>query len=314
MITGPPAVLDRARRLVDSAMRTALAGLNDELRLPAEYHFEGGGKGVRPALAVLSAESVGAEAEVAIPGAVAIELVHNYSLLHDDIIDGDRERRHRTTVWARFGIGEGIIVGDALHALAFEVLAAERSPERARATAELSVATGRMITGQSLDMAFDHRSGVTLEQCLAMERGKTGALLAYAASVGAILASAPEPEIDALRGFGMNLGIAFQAVDDILGIWGDPALTGKPAGSDIRERKRSVPVTMALAESEELRTLYDTDDTDDIDVDQARGLIESTGARERTEALALSHLDLALAAIEHDELADLARFVVEREF
>ena len=120
------------RRLVDPALVATLQRLHPDLRRAAEYHLgyveadgtpaAGGGKGVRPALALLSAEAVGAHAEVAVPGAVAVELMHDFSLLHDDIIDGDRERRHRPTVWALFGVGQAILVGDALQTLAHQVL------------------------------------------------------------------------------------------------------------------------------------------------------------------------------------------------
>ena len=133
MNTATPAVLERARLLVEPSLSAAVDRLADELRLLARYHFgwvdaDGSpsdavaGKGLRPALAVLSAEAVGAPAGVAVPGAVAVELVHNFSLVHDDIIDGDTERRHRATVWAAFGTDEAIISGDALHNLAYRVL------------------------------------------------------------------------------------------------------------------------------------------------------------------------------------------------
>ncbi len=239
-------ILDRVRGMVDPAIGDALAGLGDGLGEPARYHFMGRGKGIRPALAILSAEAAGAPPETGVPGAVAIELIHDFSLIHDDIIDGDTERRHRTTVWAKFGTGVGVLVGDALHALAFEVLLADPTPERVEASRALTGAVSAMIAGQSLDMANDGRSCTTLEQCLTMERGKTGALLSYASSVGAILAGADDALIEGLADYGMNLGVAFQAVDDLLGIWGDPERTGKPAGSDLRERKLSLPVVIAL--------------------------------------------------------------------
>ena len=131
-----PSILGRAKELVDPATAAAVSGLCDELRVPAEYHLQGRGKGTRPALAILSAEAVGAPPETGVPGAVAIELIHDFSLIHDDIIDNDAERRHRPTVWAKFGTGVGVVVGDALHALAFEVLLRDVSPARIRAAKE----------------------------------------------------------------------------------------------------------------------------------------------------------------------------------
>lgn len=325
-----PGILERAKKLVDPAIAAALSGLRDKLRVPAEYHFQGRGKGTRPAMAILSAQAVGAPPETGLPGAVAIELIHDFSLIHDDIIDNDVERRHRTTVWAKFGTGVGVIVGDALHALAFEVLLADPSPARIRAAKDLSEAVSAMIAGQSMDMAFEERSHITLEECLAMEEGKTGALLSYAAGVGATLAGADDAVVGTLRDYGAHLGIAFQAVDDLLGIWGDPERTGKPAGADLRERKKSVPVVIALnsgtSSAMELAELYARPDSDGADTDAARALVEAGGGREETQALARTHYDLAVSALESlsetegvvsevvDEMRLLAEFIVGRDF
>ncbi|WP_419927824.1 polyprenyl synthetase family protein [Candidatus Poriferisocius sp.] len=329
-MSGAPDILGRARELVDPAIAAALGGLCEELRVPAEYHFKGRGKGTRPALAILSAEAVGAPAETAVPGAVAIELIHDFSLIHDDIIDNDAERRHRPTVWAKFGTGVGVVVGDALHALAFEVLLSDPSPPRVSAAKNLAEAVSAMIAGQSMDMAFEELPSVTLEQCLAMEQGKTGALLAYASSVGAILAGAEDTVVEELVDFGAHMGVAFQAVDDLLGIWGDPERTGKPAGADLRERKKSVPVVIALnsdtSEAEELADLYARPEWDAGGVDAARALVEAGGGREHTQALARDHYDLAVSALDSlsscegvvvevvEEMRSLAEFIVGRDF
>lgn len=329
-MSGAPDILGRARELVDPAIAAALGGLCEELRAPAEYHFKGRGKGTRPALAILSAEAVGAPSETAVPGAVAIELIHDFSLIHDDIIDNDAERRHRTTVWAKFGTGVGVVVGDALHALAFEVLLSDPSPPRVAAAKNLAEAVSAMIAGQSMDMAFEEMPTVTLEQCLSMEQGKTGALLSHASSVGAILAGADDTIIEEMADFGAHLGVAFQAVDDLLGIWGDPERTGKPAGADLRERKKSVPVVIALNSdtpvAEELADLYARPDWDAGSVDAARALVEAGGGREHTQALARAHYDLAVSALDSlssseevvgevaEQMRSLAEFIVGRDF
>lgn len=325
-----PGILERAKKLVDPAIAAALGGLCDELRVPAEYHFQGRGKGTRPALAILSAQAVGAPSETGVPGAVAIELIHDFSLIHDDIIDNDSERRHRTTVWAKFGTGVGVVVGDALHALAFEVLLSDPSPPRVRAAKELAGAASAMMAGQSMDMSFEEVPSVTLEQCLTMERGKTGALLAYASSVGAILAGADEIVVEELADFGAHMGVAFQAVDDLLGIWGDPERTGKPAGADLRERKKSVPVVVALnsdtSAADELAALYARSDWDGGDVDAARALVEAGGGREHTQALARAHYEMAVSTLDSlaksegvvveavEGMRSLAEFIVGRDF
>ncbi len=325
-----PGILSRARELVDPAIAAALSGLCPELRVPAEYHFQSRGKGTRPALAILSAEAVGAPSETGVPGAVAIELIHDFSLIHDDIIDNDAERRHRPTVWAKFGIGVGVVAGDALHNLAYEVLLSDPTAPRVKAVKHLTAAVSAMIAGQSMDMAFEERTLVTLEECLAMEQGKTGALLSYATSVGAILAEADDSVVDGLAEFGAEVGVAFQAVDDLLGIWGDPERTGKPAGADLRERKKSVPVVIALnsgtSAAEELAELYSRPDWDVGGVDAARALVEAGGGREGTQALARTHYDRAVSALDslaaHEEVVEevveefrqLADFILGRDF
>ncbi|MXW41550.1 MAG: polyprenyl synthetase family protein [Acidimicrobiia bacterium] len=321
------AILERAKALVGPAIFEVLRRLNPELSMSAIYHCEGKGKGARPALALLSAEAAGATSHVGLPGAVAIELIHDFSLIHDDIIDADTERRHRPTVWAKFGVGTGVITGDALHALAYETLLSDPTPARVRAAGELTRAVSAMIAGQSMDMAFEHLPTITVEQCLAMERGKTGALLSFACSVGAILADADEGFISALADFGMHLGIAFQATDDLLGIWGDPARTGKPAGSDLRVCKKSMPVVIALNNSSsvavELAKIYGCQDEgrfisdglaqtdlaqmdlvaaqpvlDDAAVNKAQVLVEAGGGREQTQALARQHFEEAVTALD----------------
>ena len=342
-----PEILGRARRLVEPALRAAVDRLSPELRPVAQYHLgwvdpDGqpvggdGGKGVRPALALLSAEAVGAPAAIGVPGGVAVELVHNFSLIHDDVIDGDDERRHRPTVWALFGVGRAVIVGDALLALAQQVVLhpdelvalGDAGPEpaaAARACSAIADATAQMIAGQALDMAFESVPGVDVEGCLAMEAGKTGALLGCAASVGALLAGADEVTVAALDRYGRELGLAFQAVDDLLGIWGDPVRTGKPAWSDLRQHKKTLPIAAALGETgpdaEELAALLASEHLEESQIARAALLVEICGGRQSAIDEADRRLTSALQAVEEAdldakaaaELADVARFVVERE-
>ena len=329
--------LERARLLVEPALEAAVDRLCPDLRLPARYHFGwdehngspagvGAGKGLRPTLALLSAEAVGAPAEVGVPGAVAVELVHNFSLVHDDVVDGDTERRHRLTVWAAFGTDEALIAGDALHTLAFQILLAEADPPRVAAARRLVSATTAMIAGQAADMALDDQSVVTLEDCLAMEAAKTGALLGYAASVGAVLADADPATVDALDSYGRQLGLAYQAVDDVLGIWGEPEVTGKPTGNDLRQRKKSMPVAVVLSAggtaAADLDAVYGRRGAlDDDELARAAAIIESAGGREATLAEAGRRLEAALVSLEGveldsralRELEEVARFVVERD-
>ncbi len=335
-MTEAPAILDRARVGIDPAMRLAVRSLDPNLATPATYHLgwtdEHGqptpgsaGKGVRAALAVLGAEAVGGTADDCIPGAVAIELIHNFSLIHDDIMDGDRTRRHRRTVWDVFGVGDAIIVGDALHVLAFQVLLADTSDSRSlRALSRLTDATAAMIAGQAQDVALDRAQTATLEQCLAMEANKTGALLAQSIAIGAELGGGDANQTSALERYGMALGRAFQAIDDVLGIWGDPAVTGKPAGNDLRERKKSVPIALALDAGGELRDTvlraYENEPDDDQIVLLSAALADG-GIRRQVEAVAQQELQAALGALQSAptleatasaELRSLAQFVVTR--
>ena len=331
-----PAVLDRARTIVTPALRAAVTRLSPELRLPAEYHLGwvdldgrpatgSSGKHVRAALALLSAAAVGADETVAVPGAVAIELVHNFSLLHDDVIDVDRERRHRTTVWAAFGVGPAITTGDALHTLAIQVLLEAGTPEAVRAVSALAAGTSRMIAGETVDIVFETRDDVTWDECLEMSSAKTGALLACAAELGALLAGAPAHRVASLGAYGLHLGLAFQAVDDLLGIWGETATTGKPVFGDLRQQKKTLPITAALARANgnlaELRSLLEASRDDEAAAARAADLIEKFGGRQATEEAAAEHLEAALTALRaaepepaaETELLELAHFVVERQ-
>ncbi|GAA4993288.1 polyprenyl synthetase family protein [Kitasatospora paranensis] len=263
-----PSVLDllaRGRTMCTPSLRAAVARLAAPMDTVGAYHFGwidragnpaagDGGKAVRPALALLSAEAVGASAEVGVPGGVSVELVHNFSLLHDDLMDGDETRRHRATAWTVFGPAQAILVGDALATLGTEVLldaavtGGASAVDAARAVRLITTATRGLIDGQAMDVEFEKRDVVTVEECLEMEGGKTGALLAASAAIGAVLAGADDRVSGALQRYGHHLGLAFQAVDDLLGIWGATEVTGKPHWGDLRQRKKSLPVCAALAE------------------------------------------------------------------
>jgi geranylgeranyl diphosphate synthase type I len=333
--------LHRGRDAVTPALRAALDRLDETSRAQAAYHLcwtdvdgqpvtsgggKSGGKAVRPALALLSAEAAGAPAEVGLPGAVAVELVHNFSLLHDDLMDGDVERRHRRTVWSVWGPASAILTGDAMLALATEVLLDSGSPHAPVAAQMLAGATRELIRGQVQDLAFERRTGVTLDECLDMAAGKTGSLLSASAAIGAVLAGAPSAVVGALVTFGAQLGIAFQLVDDILGIWGDPAVTGKPVHSDLRARKKTLPVTYALthggAAGEELAAwLAGPRDADDARLGHVANLVAAGGGRDWSAGEAGRRLALGVAALDavdlpgdaRDGLVALGEFMVNRE-
>lgn len=315
----PPAVpvqriLVDAEELVGPAVRRAVDQLSGRTRVVAGYHFgwlDGQGQGqpagssvgkmVRPALALLSAQAVGGHVEDAVPVAVAVELVHNFTLLHDDIMDGDRVRRRRPTAWAAFGVPAAVLAGDALWALALQVLA-DTGPIAVQGMRMLTEALRDLMDGQCADMDFERRADVSLSECDAMAAGKTGALLGCACALGALSGGACPRQIAHLRRFGQHLGLAFQLVDDLLGIWGDPEVTGKPVGADLASRKKSLPVVAALDSrtraGEELAELYLQDrQLTRAEIARAAQLIETAGGRDWAVSEAENRTRAALRAL-----------------
>jgi geranylgeranyl diphosphate synthase type I len=233
--------VDAIRQLDPSTggMAAYALGWRDTSGTPDEAASQG--KGLRQALAVLAAEAVGADPLAARPAAVAVELVHVFSLLHDDIMDGDPTRRGRPAVWSAYGTGPAVLTGDALHALALKVLAHAPGPRTAQAVQRLCRTLLALVHGQADDLRFARLpwsgpAAVGLDDYRAMAERKTGVLLGCAAALGAELGGAPDATVAAFDRAGRHLGVAFQVVDDLLGIWGDPATTGKPVHGDLRER------------------------------------------------------------------------------
>lgn len=331
IVSSPPTAATGCRALVDQELRRVVGQLEPSVRDLAEYHMGwrdehgnhvdgGGGKGVRTVLALLGAEACGSDPATGVPGAVSVELVHNFSLIHDDVIDGDEQRRHRPTLWALFGVDRALVVADALFALAFQELL--QLPSGAPAAAALAAGSLRMIHGQADDMAFVGQPSIAVEDVVAMSSKKTGAILGCAASIGALLADAPADRVDALREFGEHLGLAFQATDDVLGIWGDRELTGKPVGSDLTEGRRTLPVVLGLQhpEHERLHSLLQEPQLADEEVEEVTALLAEVGVRRDVEAMADRHLARALVSLERfpcepaalDALTALAHFVCRR--
>ncbi|MGH3785772.1 MAG: polyprenyl synthetase family protein [Pseudonocardiaceae bacterium] len=345
-------VLAWSRIAVEPALRAAVDTLPPAMRRIASYHFgwstehgqpddasgvkatrvkgtgvnAAGGKAIRPALVLLSAQAVGGVPAGAVPAAAAVELVHNFSLLHDDVIDGDITRRHRPTAWSVFGLNAAILAGDALLTLALDVLATSGHPAATDGTRVLSAAVQDLVEGQSVDLAFEQRTQVELAECRRMAEGKTGALIRCACALGALFGGGGPEQVQCLRSFGAHLGLAFQHVDDLLGIWGDPAVTGKPVYSDLRSRKKSLPVVAALTSGtpsgRELAALYHGDQPlTGTDLARAADLIDIAGGR----AWSQTQVDDLLAQAMRDvhaagpttqaigELGALARLATHRD-
>jgi geranylgeranyl diphosphate synthase, type I len=306
-----PTEVTAARDLVEPALRRAVDELASSMRTISRYHFGwadssgretpgGGGKALRPALTLLSAQAAGGDPAAALPAAVAVELVHNFSLLHDDVMDNDIERRHQPTAWTVFGVPAAILAGDALLTLAIEIARRDTRPDLAsEVVACLNESVQQLIVGQAADVDFERRTDVTLPECLAMASGKTGALMRCSSSIGALAVGADARTVATLTRFGDHLGLAFQLVDDLLGIWGSPEVTGKPALADLRSRKKSVPVVAALDSGTEagarLAELYFAPSQPDQVDDEAAliaiaDLVERAGGLAWTEAEADRHI------------------------
>ncbi|MBL8163248.1 MAG: polyprenyl synthetase family protein [Anaerolineae bacterium] len=245
------------------------------------------GKRIRPILLLLCVESAGGDWRKGLPAAAAVELLHNFTLIHDDIQDDSPIRHNRSTVWIEWGRANAINAGDALFTLAYCAL---ESLSRQSIAPEIIIKIWRIFNhtmleltrGQHMDMRFEHETRVTTDEYISMLRGKTAALVTACAQIGALIGSADDERAAHFAEFGMNLGIAFQIRDDLLGIWGDPSVTGKSAATDILSRKKSLPVLYGLEHSSALQVVYQRNPFSEQDVKEAVELLDGVNAREYT--------------------------------
>ncbi|MET7477793.1 family 2 encapsulin nanocompartment cargo protein polyprenyl transferase [Streptomyces sp. NPDC005648] len=335
------AILERTRASVDPELRAAIDSLPGSMRRIALYHFGwehadgtpaagNAGKAIRPALVLTAATALGGPraGEAAVRAAAAVELVHNFTLLHDDVMDRDTTRRHRPTAWTVFGDADAILAGDALQALALGLLAGDPHPASTSAAARLAACVVELCAGQHSDTALErrHPGEVTLDEVLTMAEAKTGALLGCACALGALYAGASEEEVAALDAFGRQAGLAFQLIDDVIGIWGDPSRTGKPAGADLAVRKKSLPVVAALTSgtpaAADLAALYEVpyEKEGEEDLVRTAQAVEEAGGRDWAQVQAADRMARAMQelsrAIPDPEAAGgllaLAEFVTRR--
>ena len=258
------------------------------------------GKRLRPRLVLAAARAFGAKDAAAFPACAAVELLHNYSLIHDDIEDGDRLRHGRATVWSAFGLGHGVNCGDAVGALAYHALepvAELLGTDIAYAmTASLARAHLSMCRGQALDLAAEGDGPATIASYVEMIEGKTAALFACSARLGALSARASTDDAARCAEVGRRFGLSFQIRDDVAGIWGAPEHTGKSAGADLSRRKKSFPIVWALERDPDgagaaIRKAYGAPGPalDDATVDAVRSVLDKAGAREASERAADEH-------------------------
>ncbi|MCB2202506.1 polyprenyl synthetase family protein [bacterium] len=267
--------------------------IGDGVREMLRYHMgwtpdgsSGGarGKRLRPLITLLVTGAFGHDPMDAMPGAVSIELLHNFTLIHDDIEDSSPLRHGRPTIWKQWGIPQAINTGDALFTIAelsMLNLAKELSIELTyKAVQELNRTCLKLIRGQYLDLSFESADSVDTANYLTMIEGKTAALIGFACSLGALIAERPTSTQNNIAEYGKNLGLAFQIIDDDLGIWGDPAITGKSAASDILARKKSLPVLFGLSSSAAFRQYWQLDTLTSQDISEMAELLVKIGAQE----------------------------------
>jgi geranylgeranyl diphosphate synthase type I len=314
-------------RLYDM-MKYHLGWLNEELKPIDQYR----GKRFRPTLCLLTYNALSGVYDKALPAAAAIELIHNFSLIHDDIEDMDEERRHKPTVWKLWGIPHAINVGDGMHVMAN--LAALRLKDRNVTSSKivdvLEILNNTIIElceGQYLDMEFEKRKDVTLDMYMDMISRKTAALIEASTHIGAILATNNSEIIKHFRVFGRKIGIAFQIVDDILGIWQKAEKTGKPHASDIRNRKKTLPILYAFEKAERddrarLTEIYSKENLEEQDIAEVLRILERVDAQKYSQKIADKYEKEALQEldktnIENDvmgKLKTLTHFLVYRTY
>ncbi|MEW6400825.1 MAG: polyprenyl synthetase family protein [Chloroflexota bacterium] len=264
---------------------------------------EATGKRIRPLLVLLTSAACDANWQFALPAAAAVELVHNFSLVHDDIQDNSPKRRGRATVWTKWGIPMAINAGDALFVLSNQAIVdlAQSYPASTvvRAASILHDTCLDLTRGQFLDMSYEEHNDLRLEDYWPMIAGKTSALLSACTQIGALLGNADEKRQEAYRQFGHHLGLAFQVQDDVLGIWGNEALTGKSVASDLVEGKNSLPVLYGLSRREKFAERWAAGPIKSQEVESVARLLEQEGARLYASEIAREETDIALAFLEH---------------
>lgn len=286
---------------------------------------EATGKRIRPLMVLLTAASCSGDWQKALPAAAAVELVHNFSLVHDDIQDNSPKRRGRDTAWVKWGAPMAINVGDALFVLSNQAIIdlKENYPaETVVKAAEILHNTCLDLTrGQFLDMSYEERTDLTVDDYWHMIAGKTAALLSACCHIGAVLGGTDEEKQDAYRSFGQYLGLAFQVQDDILGIWGNEAVTGKSAASDLVEGKNSLPVLAGLSANKKFAERWRRGPIHAYEVEEMAKLLAAEGGYEAAHEASKQMTDLALLNLHEadpqgeagDALYGLAERLLKRE-
>jgi len=265
---------------------------------PMRYVLQGGGKRLRPLLVLLACEAVGGKVESCLPAALAVEFLHNFTLIHDDVMDQDDIRRGRLTVHKKWDVSIAILSGDGLVALSYRVLLSKSHPRIAEIGTLFSNTLLEICEGQALDKEFETRKEVAVNEYFVMIQKKTAALMALCAQIGGILGNGTDAEIEALRSFGFHLGVAFQLQDDLLDIVADEKLLGKTWGSDIMRRKKTFLLIHALQQGDattksQLQAILQKEVIAQSQVEEVKKLFQVAGTIEATQQHINRHFDLA---------------------
>jgi len=331
-------LIETYRPAIEEELRNAVARVNgpglEDLRAMMAYHMgwegkgagpEATGKRIRPMLVLLTTQAAGGEWRKALPGAVAVELIHNFSLIHDDIEDNSPVRRGRPTLWTQWGIPLAINTGDAMFTLAHLTLLKLKKTTNSLITlaaANVMQETCLLLTqGQHLDISYEDEKFLPIQAYWPMVSGKTAALLSACTEIGALVADADEDRRSAYCQFGRELGLAFQALDDILGIWGDAAKIGKSNASDLVAGKKSLPVLYGLAQNGIFAQRWLAGPIEPAEVPDLAAQLETEGARDYAQTEANRLTDSALKALEQAHprgeagkaLIQLANQLLQRE-
>ena len=334
-----PLVLSRYKDVLDLALKDAISdrriflydmlrycmGWSDAYGAPLETKK---GKGIRPSLCLFTCDALGGDIEKALPAAVSLELIHNFSLIHDEIQDSDEIRHHRPTLWNVWGIPKALVAGNVMRVLADKSMSTMPSDHSKLLTVSSSIVSEaclEMIEGQYMDISFEGGDGISVDQYMKMISHKTGALLRSSVHIGAVIGSRGGRVAEIFREIGIKLGFMFQIRDDILGTWGETTSTGKPVGSDIRRKKNTLPIIHARetqAYQEEISELYSLEFIEDHHVDRVLDILDATKAGHYCQGLVEDYAlevskdiqDIGFSKNSREEFQALVSFLVDRSF
>ena len=322
-------VLAEMSKELDGPIRSYIADEEPANLIEASRQYPyAGGKRMRPSMVIAACGAVGGDRSKAVPLAVAIEYIHNFTLIHDDLMDGDERRRGMVTSHVKYGMQTAILAGDALFAKAFDIISELDVPDDVlrKILKVVTVAVWDLARGQQMDVNNENGEAVTMDEYIETIRLKTSVLFAAGAAGGALVGGADESTVKAIHEYAMSLGVAFQMFDDILGIVGDPAKTGKSAGNDIRKGKSTVMVCHALknitddGDMRTFRSVLGKADASEEEIASVREILKRYGCidyavemAERYTKDAISKLDCLGASEEKDFMIALAEYAMARD-